>query len=271
LSDTITHITQLKSGESLTLDGILKSLKGKFNKENDSELLSFAHDVYTALKPYEGVLKSENTDAKKRVIGQLADMMTLHWLNHNKAELADSPAYLSGAALGVQFVSGWLPMPTGGISFTKFKNAYYTDDKASFDRQKETLEKGYGADMLGNFSFGKLATNLNITLKRRYESTTETKEGETPPETPDFLEYDEANSLVKINKTLMNKVNLHILPVLKQFVAQDGEYLYVPANIPVAFVNRIDSKKTDYHLILGSKGMGNTEFVSPQTSFDPEK
>ncbi|MDR0606921.1 MAG: hypothetical protein LBG52_00885 [Candidatus Peribacteria bacterium] len=198
-------------------------------------------------------------------------MMTLHRLNQNKEKLADSSAYLSSVALGVQLVSGWLPMPTGGLSFTKFKNLYYTDDQESFNRQKETLEKGYGADILDNLSFGQLATNLNITLKRRYNSSTETKEGENPPETPDFLEYDEVNKLVKINKKLMEKINLHILPGYKQFVAQDGEYLYVPAEIPVAFVNRIDSKKTDYHLILGSKGMGDTEFVSPKISFDPEK
>ncbi|MDR0859557.1 MAG: hypothetical protein LBO09_00825 [Candidatus Peribacteria bacterium] len=162
-------------------------------------------------------------------------------------------------------------MPTGGISFTKFKNLYYTDDEASFNRQKETLKKGYGADTLENISFGQLATNLNITLKRKYESTAETKEGETPSNTSDFLEYDELNNTVKINKKLMEKVNLHILPELKQFVAQDGENLYVPARLPVSFVNRIDSKKTDFHLIIGSKGMGNTEFVSPNTSFDSEK
>ncbi|GHV24413.1 hypothetical protein FACS1894176_00710 [Bacteroidia bacterium] len=271
LSNTLSDITKLAKGESLTLDTILKSLKKKFNKETDSELLAFASDVYTALNPYEKVLKEPDSPAKQRVIDQLTDMMTLHWLNTNKAELADSPAYLSGAALGAQFVAGWLPMPTGGISFTKFKNLYYTDDEASFNRQKETLKKGYGADTLENISFGQLATNLNITLKRKYESATETKEGETPSSTPDFLEYDELNSIVKINKKLMGKVNLHILPELKQFVAQDGENLYIPARIPVSFVNRIDSKKTDFHLVIGSKGMGNTEFVSPNTSFDPEK
>ncbi|MDR0859556.1 MAG: hypothetical protein LBO09_00820 [Candidatus Peribacteria bacterium] len=105
LSNTLTDITKLAKGESLTLDKILKSLKKKFNKENDSELLAFASDVYTALKPYEKVLKEPDSAAKKRVIEQLTDMMTLHWLNTNKAELADSPVYLSGASLGVQFVA----------------------------------------------------------------------------------------------------------------------------------------------------------------------
>jgi hypothetical protein len=57
LSATIADITKLSSKESLTLDGILKALKTKFNKEEDSGTRSFAHDVYTALKPYENVLK----------------------------------------------------------------------------------------------------------------------------------------------------------------------------------------------------------------------
>jgi hypothetical protein len=90
LTNIITKATTLKSGESLTLEGITRNLSEEFSKEKQS-FLPFAHDVYTALKPYEHILKSnkqEDNLAKQKVYEQLAEVMTMHWLNQNKTELA---------------------------------------------------------------------------------------------------------------------------------------------------------------------------------------
>jgi hypothetical protein len=224
MGTTLAEITDIKNNKefypngTLTLEGIEKSLKKRLPDQKGS-MLPFAHDVYTALKPYEKVLQSEKSDAKDRVIAQTAYHFSTHWANQNKAKLVDEFRHLSGVTLGAQFVTGWLPMPTFGVSFTKYKNLSYIDDLQSLSRMNETLKKGYGADKLEGVSFGQMAENLNAMLKRKYESSQQASK-ETSSATANFLEYDEVNGFVKINKKLLDKVNLHILPELKTYVAQ---------------------------------------------------
>jgi hypothetical protein len=153
-------------------------------------------------------------------------------------------------------------MPVFGVSFTKYINLRFKDDAKSVARQKETLQKGYGSDLLSGLDFGTMANNLNATLKRKYESLQSTENSKTS--SPNFLEYDEGNSLVRINKKILGepaKINLHILPELKPFLAQNDDYIYIPADIPVSFVNAINANTTQYHLILGSVGLENTKVL----------
>jgi hypothetical protein len=228
MKDTITEITKIADNKEfypekkLTLEGIEKSLKKRLPDQKGS-MLPFAHDIYTALKPYEKELQStdpKDKEAKERVIAQTAHHFSTHWANQNKAKLVDEFRHLSGVALGAQFVTGWLPMPTFGLSFTKYKNLSYTEDLESFNRMNETLIKGYGADKIEGLSFGQMAENLNAMLKRRYESPQQTTSNETPPATENFLEYDNMNGFIKINKKLLDKVYLHILPELKPYIAR---------------------------------------------------
>ncbi|MDR2541045.1 MAG: hypothetical protein LBD11_04635 [Candidatus Peribacteria bacterium] len=221
-SEIITQATTLQPNESLTIKGIEAQLKKQYPDQKGS-LLPFASDIYTALKPYEEILKTEkNTPARQRVIDQLAYHMTTHWLNNNTAKLTEKFRHLSGIALGAQFVTGWYPMPTMGLSFTKYKNLSYTDSLESLNRAAETLTQGYGADQIKGMSFGEMADNLNATLQRRYASTENAGESVEKTDQTKYLEYDSANNIVKINKKILEKVNLHILPVLKQFVAHQN-------------------------------------------------
>ncbi|MDR0282132.1 MAG: hypothetical protein LBI53_02125 [Candidatus Peribacteria bacterium] len=121
--------------------------------------------------------------------------------------------------MGVQFILGRWPMPTFGIMLTKYKNLHYKESDESKQRSCENLEKGYGVDKIEGVNFGDFARRLDTILQRRYDN--KKVESEEEMLSPKYFEYDELKSIVKIDKSVMEKMNIHIHPALQQFLSRE--------------------------------------------------
>jgi hypothetical protein len=153
---------------------------------------------------------------------------------------------------------------TGGLKFTRYKNEQWNVDSKSQEKANERFQYGYGAKKIQDQTFGTLAKRLNEVLND-YNATTQTPEEGNPEETQPsatYIEQDESRGVVKIHKSILTKLNLHLLPELKPYILTEGDSIIVPDFFPVAFHIHSGDTTKQTHLIIGSLGVKNTEHLS---------
>lgn len=247
----------------------------------------FAHDLFNLLKPFEDKLKVGGEDkvisqgkilegkaleqrqakARSEIIASKAEQFSNMWLNQQKTKLTSGflkGFHLSGASIGVILGMSYTPV-TAGLKFTRYKNKQWEVDTKSQERANERFQYGYGAKKIEDQTFGTLAKRLNDILND-YDAPTKTApSGEENPEIEQpattYIEHDDARGAVKIHKSILQKLNLHIVPALKQYVLTEGDSIVIPDFFPVSFHIHSGDETKQTHLIIGTLGVKNTERI----------
>jgi hypothetical protein len=211
-------------------------------------------------------LQQRQAQARNEIISAKAEQFANMWANQQKQGLKKgflNGVHLSGASIGVILGATYTPV-TGGVKFTRYKNEQWNVDAKSQERANERFQYGYGAKKIQDQTFGTLAKRLNDVLNDYGSPKTSTEEGENPEKAPSsttYIEHDESRGAVKIHKSILQKLNLHLLPELKPYILTEGDSIVVPDFFPVSFHIHSGENGKQTHLIIGTLGVKNTDRV----------
>lgn len=272
--------TKIKDKDAC-IAGIKTKLEKRFEKSDDETIQKAAERIYSWLSYYTVWFEDLNTldeKTKKRIIESVAENYALQWRNQAINEL-EWDVHFQRAAIWVEFIAWFWPLPMASISLEWYKNKYVHETQESMENYYRQLASGKDMRLHNEF----MSDNGEITQEWINYLNDKLSIANPNLNTPDMklsllsLWVDGVKKSIVIPKDLYKYVNIHVNPALKDFIKKDTDWNFVvPSNIPVSLLTYSRTGTWKFDLMIWSKNAtandimlsANSEFSGNPENFE---
>lgn len=246
-------IKKLLTKEGDKYPDIAQTLQSLFKKSSKEEIQKATENLTSILK----MVQDQGLDAEQasQFIGE---RYAESWRDNAIQGLPKGWKF-TGASLGIQFLAGFFPIGTLGVTLTKYKNFSYEDSPESWARYQQRIERGVWDEeekKVGPTDFAFIQKQLEASNILRGEKIVMDKEGQV--HLPKSL-INKEGFTVRINKDMQKYLKMN----------EQKTAFILPKGLSYRFLTNAGTNKAGALLDIGYKK--GDEFATLTTEMVPEQ
>ena len=246
-------IKKLLTKEGDKYPDIAQTLQSRFKKSSKEEIQKATENLTSILK----MVQDQGLDAEKasQFIGE---RYAESWRDNAIQGLPKGWKF-TGASLGIQFLAGFFPIGTLGVTLTKYKNFSYEDSPESWARYQQRIERGVWDEKekkVESSDFAFIQKQLEASNVLRGEKIVMDKEGQV--HLPKSL-INKEGFTVRINKDMQKYLKMN----------EQKTAFILPKGLSYRFLTNAGTNKAGALLDIGYKK--GDEFATLTTEMVPEQ
>lgn len=246
-------IKELLTKEGDKYPDIAQTLQSLFKKSSKEEIQKATENLTSILK----MVQDQGLDAEQasQFIGE---RYAESWRDNAIQGLPKGWKF-TGASLGIQFLAGFFPIGTLGVTLTKYKNFSYEDSPESWARYQQRIERGVWDEeekKVGPTDFAFIQKQLEASNVLRGEKIVMDKEGQV--HLPKSL-INKEGFTVRINKDMQKYLKMN----------EQKTAFILPKGLSYRFLTNAGTNKAGALLDIGYKK--GDEFTTLTTEMVPEQ
>lgn len=246
-------IKKLLTKEGDKYPDIAQTLQSLFKKSSKEEIQKATENLTSILK----MVQDQGLDAEQasQFIGE---RYAESWRDNAIQGLPKGWKF-TGASLGIQFLAGFFPIGTLGVTLTKYKNFSYEDSPESWARYQQRIERGVWDEeekKIGPTDFAFIQKQLEASNVLRGEKIVMDKEGQV--HLPKSL-INKEGFTVRINKDMQKYLKMN----------EQKTAFILPKGLSYRFLTNAGTNKAGALLDIGYKK--GDEFTTLTTEMVPEQ
>ena len=246
-------IKKLLTKEGDKYPDIAQTLQSLFKKSSKEEIQKATENLTSILK----MVQDQGLDAEKasQFIGE---RYAESWRDNAIQGLPKGWKF-TGASLGIQFLAGFFPIGTLGVTLTKYKNFSYEDSPESWARYQQRIERGVWDEKekkVGPTDFAFIQKQLEASNVLRGEKIVMDEEGQV--HLPKSL-INKEGFTVRINKDMQKYLKMN----------EQKTAFILPKGLSYRFLTNAGTNKASALLDIGYKK--GDEFATLTTEMVPEQ
>mgnify|MGYP001737073274 CR=1 FL=1 len=246
-------IKELLTKEGDKYPDIAQTLQSLFKKSSKEEIQKATENLTSILK----MVQDQGLDAEKasQFIGE---RYAESWRDNAIQGLPKGWKF-TGASLGIQFLAGFFPIGTLGVTLTKYKNFSYEDSPESWARYQQRIERGVWDEKekkVESSDFAFIQKQLEASNILRGEKIVMDKEGQV--HLPKSL-INKEGFTVRINKDMQKYLKMN----------EQKTAFILPKGLSYRFLTNAGTNKAGALLDIGYKK--GDEFTTLTTEMVPEQ
>lgn len=246
-------IKELLTKEGDKYPDIAQTLQSLFKKSSKEEIQKATENLTSILK----MVQDQGLDAEQasQFIGE---RYAESWRDNAIQGLPKGWKF-TGASLGIQFLAGFFPIGTLGVTLTKYKNFSYEDSPESWARYQQRIERGVWDEeekKVGPTDFAFIQKQLEASNILRGEKIVMDEEGQV--HLPKSL-INKEGFTVRINKDMQKYLKMN----------EQKTAFILPKGLSYRFLTNAGTNKSSALLDIGYKKGG--KFTTLTTEMVPEQ